>query len=184
MAARLRLDRKTRAAIWVLVGIALAILGLVVRNVVISLTPEKLATLESGSSEDELLVIGGHSVLLKHGSATEQVVHSARGGDDDRAFEIDNDAFAPMSDQLTNEGSARAVQISDVMKHVPLLRAEIVPLADDHDTSLLSQRMRSFRANLIADGVPPARVTMSNDHGLGQSVRIHHPAQLMVVLTG
>jgi hypothetical protein len=95
MAAKLRLDRKTRTAIWVLVGIALAIFALVVRNAVISLTPEKLATLENGSSKDELLVIGGHSVLLKHGSEEDRVVHSAHGGDDNRAFEIDDDAFAP-----------------------------------------------------------------------------------------
>lgn len=184
MATRVRLDRKARTAIWVLVGLALAIVALVARNAVVSLTPQKLAALESGSTSDELLVIGGHSVLLKQGSAADRISHSSHDGNNGRAFEIGDRSFAPNSDQLTSEGATRAVQISQVMVHVPSLAARIEPLADDHGTRLLSQRMQRFRANLIADGVAPARVTLSHSGGTQHATRAADPAELIVVLKG
>jgi len=184
MATRVRLDRKARTAIWILVGLALAIVALVARNAVVSLTPQKLAALESGATSDELLVIGGHSVLLKQSSATDRISHSSLYSDDGRAFEIGDRSFAPNSDQLTSEGATRAVQISQVMVHVPSLAAQIEPLADDDGTDLLSQRMQRFRANLIADGVAPARVILSHSRGTQHATRAADAAELIVVLKG
>jgi hypothetical protein len=185
MATRVRLDRKARTAIWILVGLALTILVLVGRNAVASLTPQKLATLESGSTSDELLVIGGHSVLLKHGNSTDRISHSVHDGNDDsRAFEIGDRSFASNSDQLTSEGSIRADQISKVMVHVPRLAAQIVPLVDNQGTGLLSRRMQRFRANLIADGVAPNRVTLSHADGTRHAAQAAGRAELIVVLKG
>lgn len=159
------------------------ILAMTVRNSIVALTPESIMAAPSAQTEDEIIQIGGHTVLLEHGSTANRIAHWLHGGaQDSKAFELGNQSFVPDSATLSPEGARRVAAIADMMSHVKALDAQIYLESAPAEQALEEQRAMKIGRTLIADGVNGARIAVSDDPirpGKGSL----KPPEVVVVLT-
>jgi len=183
MAAAGKLDRRAKAAVAGLVLVVLAILGFVVRNSVIAMTPDSTVAAPAPEDQDELIQIGAHTLLLEHGSAGNRIAHWLHAGSkDSRAFEMGDQAFVPNSDALTPEGERRAHLFAQMMNHVHTLDANILLSTDEQDVRLERARADHLRSDMVADGIPASRVAVTNEPATGGQAFSREP-ELIVVLS-
>jgi len=183
LAAAGKLDRRAKMAVVGLVLVVVAILGLVVRNSVIAMTPEATVAAPTPENQDELIQIGTHTLLLKHGSAGNRIAHWLHAGSkDSRAFEMGSQAFVPNSDALTPEGERRVHLFAQIMNHVRTLDAHILVSTDGTQVALERARATHLRGDMVADGVPASRVAVSNESVTGGEALSQKP-ELIVVLS-
>jgi hypothetical protein len=183
LAAAGKLDRKAKTAVTGLALVVVAILGLVVRNSVIALTPEPTVAAPTPENQDELIQIGGHTLLLEHGSAGNRIVHWLHAGSkDSRAFEMGNRAFVPNSDALTAEGERRVGMIAQMMNHVQTLEAHILMSMDETEVRLEQARAAHLRNDMVSNGIAPSRVSLS-DEAVARGKALSQEPELVVVLS-
>ena len=183
MARSLTLDRKAKRAVGALVLVVLAIFALVAWKSVVAMTPDSLLAAPTAETEDELIQIGGHALLLEHGSAANRVAHWLHAGSNDsKAFELGNRSFAGHSDALTAEGEQRVEAIAEMMTHVKSLHAELFLSNPDIERQLEEMRAVEIRGALIAEGVSPSRIEVSDDPIAGGS-KLGKEPEVVVVLT-
>ncbi|HEY4071428.1 MAG TPA: hypothetical protein VGM04_07725 [Sphingomicrobium sp.] len=160
--ATVRLDRKTKTALGGLVVVIVFLLALTIRNSIVALTSESVVATATAEGTDELVQIGGHTLLLKHGSATNKVAHWVqRTSTDSRAFELGPQAFAPNSGVLTEGGEQKAGAFAQMMNHVRALNARILVSTYKANPRLAELRADRLRQDLIEDGVAASRITVS-----------------------
>ena len=183
MAAAGKLDRRAKAAVVGLVLVVVAILALVIRNSVIAMTPDATVAAPTSETQDELIEIGGHTLLLKHGSPGNRVAHWLHAGSkDSEAFEVGNQSFLANSETLTPEGERRVDMFAQMMNHVRSLDARIFASTDDADVQLEKARATHLRSDMISKGIPPSRVSVSNEAVAGGKALSKEP-ELVVVMS-
>ena len=183
MARSVSLDRKAKRAITALLLVLLAIIALVVWKSVVALTPDTLLADPTAQTEDELIQIGSHALLLEHGSAANRIAHWLHAGSkNSKAFELGNRSFAGRTDAFTAEGEQRIEAIAEMMTHVRSLHAELFLSNGDIDRQLEEMRELQIRGALIAEGVSPSRIDVSDDPIAGGAGMAKEP-EVVVVLT-
>jgi hypothetical protein len=183
MARALSLNRNAKRAVAALVLVIVAMIALTAWTSVVALTPESTVAEPSAHSEDEIVDIGGHALLLEHGSAANRIVHWLHAGlGNSRAFELGTRTFAAHTATLSPEGLQRVAAIADMMTHVKALDARIFLESGVTEPELEQPRAMQIRGTLIADGVSPARIAVSED-----PIRVEESsprdAEIVVVLT-
>jgi hypothetical protein len=164
MARTVSLDRRAKGAIGALVFVIAVILAMTVWNSVVALTPESAVASPGPETEDEIVQIGGHTMLLEHGSAANRIAHWLHAGSrNSKAFELGNQSFVAHSATLSSEGNRRVAAIADMMTHVKALDAEIYLESTPAEQALEGQRAMQIGRTLIADGVSGARIAVSDD---------------------
>ena len=183
MARALSLNRNAKRAVAALVFVIVAMIALTAWTSVVALTPEPTVAGPSAHSEDEIVEIGGHALLLEHGSAADRIAHWLHAGmGDSRAFELGARSFAEHTATLSLEGQQRVAAIADMMTHVKGLDARIFLESGVTEPELEQPRAMQIRGTLIADGVSPARIAVSDDPiRVDESSR--RDAEVVVVLT-
>jgi len=183
VARALRLERNAKWAVAGLLLILLLLFALVLWNSVVAMTPEQTVAAPTPGNEDELIEIGDHTLLLKHGSAGNRIAHWLHAGSaGSRAFELGSLSFAPNSDALTSEGERRVETIADLMVHARALEAHIYASSAAADERLEDQRATHLRGDLISKGVTPSRVAVSHDPIAGGEALSKQP-EIVVVLS-
>jgi len=163
--------------------VILAIIALVVWKSVVALTPDTLLADPTAQTEDELIQIGSHALLLEHGSAANRIAHWLHAGSkNSKAFELGNRSFAGRTDAFTAEGEQRIEAIAEMMTHVRSLHAELFLSNGDIDRQLEEMRELQIRGALIAEGVSPSRIDVSDDPISGGAGTAEEP-EVVVVLT-
>jgi hypothetical protein len=178
-----RLDRKARIAI---VGLLL-VLGLIfvvsIRSTIVAMAPEAKVAAPIAESEDELIQIAGHTLLLQHGSAANRIAHwLIAGSTDSKAFEVGDQSFAAGSDELTPEGERRANIFARMMAQLKALQAQIIVSGKQTDTRLEKARAERLRRDLIAKGVQPSRIELP-DEPIDGGAALSRKPELVVVLS-
>ncbi len=170
-------------AVAALVAVILLVLVLVARVSIIALTPETLVAAPSPASRDELISIGGHVLLLKHGSTGNRIAHWLHAeSKSSRAFEVGDGAFVPDSAVLTSEGERRSDVFAEMIKQVHAVNAEIIVSANQGNVHLSQQREHRFRQKLVDDGVAASRLTISTEPVRGGAA-LTKGSELIVVLS-
>jgi len=183
VARSVSLDRKAKRAVSALVLVILAIFALVAWKSVVAMTPDSLVAAPTPETEDELIQIGSHALVLEHGSAANRIAHWLHAGSkNSKAFELGNRSFAGRTDALTAEGEQRIEAIAEMMTHVRALHAELFLSNGDIDRQLEDMREMQVRGALIADGVSPSRIDISDDPIAGGEKLAKEP-EVVVVLT-
>ena len=183
MARALTLDRGAKRAVWLLLLVIVAILGMTAWKSVVAMTPESAVSRPTAETEDEIIQIGSHALLLEHGSAANRIVHWLHAGSkDSKAFELGNHSFAGHTDAFTAEGRKRVDSIADMMTHVKSLHAELYLSNPDIDRQLEETRAVRIRGTLVADGVSPSRIEVSHNPITGGAALAKEP-EVVVVLT-
>jgi hypothetical protein len=160
-----------------------ALLVLTVRGAITAVTPEALMAAPTPGNEDELIRIGGHTVLLKHGSAGNRIAHWIYGKTgNSRAFEIGSRSFAPNSDALSAEGNDKVGIIAAMMSHVRALNARILVSASNGNLRLEQLRAEHLREALMQRGIPSKQVTV-NPEPIKGSVLSADPELVLVLST-
>src|SRR3954470_13176268 len=119
MASTSRLDRRAKAAMAGLVLVLFGLLALTARSAIVAVTPDGLVSAPTPENSDELIQIGRHTVLLKHGSASNRIAHWIHGGSaNSKAFEVGDGSFVANSDALTPDGEQRVGTVARMMTHV------------------------------------------------------------------
>lgn len=158
------LDRRAKRAVGALTLVIAVILAMTIRNSIVALTPEEIIAAPGPQTEDEIVQIGGHTMLLEHGSAANRIAHWLHGASQDsKAFELGNQSFVEHSATLSPEGSRRVAAIADMMTHVKALDAQIYLESTPAEQALEEQRAMQIGRTLIADGVNGARIAVSDD---------------------
>jgi hypothetical protein len=159
MATARRLDRRARGALLALLVVIGVILVLIVRSAIVAVTPDSLVTAPNPANQDEIMQIGRHTVLLRHGSTGNKIAHWLHAGSKtSRAFEVSDAVFEPNSGTLTTEGQKRVAMFSDMMNQVDTVKARILVSTSAQDTSLAELRAQRLRAALVQHNVRPSRV--------------------------
>jgi len=178
-----KLDRRARTAVAGLALVVVAILGGVVRYSVIALTPESRVAAPTPENQDELIQIGRHTLLLGHGSAGNRIAHWLHAGSkDSRAFEMGDRAFVPNSDALTAEGERRVRMFAQMMDHVQTLDAHILVSTDETEVPLEQARAVHLRGDMISNGIPPSRISVSGEP-VARAKALSQEPELLVVLS-
>jgi hypothetical protein len=184
MATMGRLDRRAKTALMGLVVVLAFVFLLTVRSAISAVTPEALIAAPVPGNEDELVRIGGHTLLLKHGSATNRIAHWIYGKSrSSRAFEIGNRSFVPNSDALTSDGENRVGVIAAMMSHVSALKARILVSTLKGDPRIEQLRARHLRDSLIEHGIPAAQVTIASEPIKGGAALSAAPELVLVLST-
>jgi|SRR5215212_8034256 len=178
-----KLDRNAKLALAALVLIAAFILAMVVRTSVIAVTADGPIAAAGPQSEDELIEIGNHVLLLDHGSQANRIVHWLHAGSkSSRAFEVGEGSFVPNSPALTSAGERRVDTFADLMTHGRALDAQILLSTKQGNQILLQQRAQALRADLIHKGVQASHVAVSGEP-LRNGTALSKDPELVVVLT-
>jgi hypothetical protein len=182
-AAAGKLDRRAKTAVAALALAAVAVVGLVIRNSVIALTPESTVAAPTPENQDELIEIGGHTLLLEHGSAGNRIAHWLHAGSkDSRAFEMGTRAFVPNADALTAEGKRRVRIFVNILNHVQTLKARILVSTDETEVPLEQARAVHLRSDMVSNGIPALRVSVS-DRTVARGKALSQEPELLVVLS-
>lgn len=183
MAAVGKLDRRAKTAVTGLVLVIIAILGLVIRNSVVSMTPDATVAAPIAENQDELIQIGRHTLLLEHGSAGNRIAHWLHAGSKNaEAFEMSNQSFVANSDALSPEGERRVGLFAQMMNHVRALNAQVYMSSDERSVQLELARATHLRQDMVSRGIPPARVSVSNEPVANGKALSKEP-ELVVVLS-
>ena len=183
MAKALKLERNAKWGLAGLLFVLLLLFATVIWHSVVALTPEQTVAAPTPGNEDELIEIGGHTLLLKQGSAGNKLAHWLHAGSASaRAFELGSLSFAPNSDAFTAEGERRVGTIADIMVHARALDAHIYPSSAGADEQLEEKRATHLRGDLIAKGVTASRVAISHDAIAGGKALSKEP-EIVVVLS-
>jgi hypothetical protein len=183
LSKRISLDRRAKTAITVLVAIGFFVVAATVRASIVALTPESVIATHSVGSEDEIVDIGGHTLLLRHGSAGNKIAHWLHGGmAGTRAFEVGGRSFVANSDALTPEGEQRVTNFAQMMTQVPRLRAKILISTVKVDPDLAHRRAEHLRADLMRKGLPASRIEIAAAPIAGGGALSKQP-ELVVVLS-
>jgi hypothetical protein len=183
MVASARLDRKAKGAIVALLLVVTLIITLSIRSTIVAMTPEASVAAPIAEGEDELIQIAGHTLLLQHGSAGNRIAHWLKAGSNDsKAFEVGDQSFAAHSDVLTPEGERRAGIFARMMAQVRALKAQIFVSDKQTDAKLEEARAERLRSDLIAKGVQPTRVVLS-DKAIEGGATLSRKPELVVVLS-
>lgn len=181
--AATKLDRRAKSALTILILVILALFALVISNSVVALSADETVGSAVPESQDELIQIGGHTVLLKQGSAGNRIVHWLHAGSkNSRAFELGEQSFAAGSDALSDKGRVRVSALAQMMTHLPSLKARVVESKQSASEPLIGRRATALRSALIERGVPAARIVISDKAIDGGSALSRQP-ELVLVLT-
>jgi hypothetical protein len=179
----LRLERNAKWGLAGLLFVLALLFATVIWHSVVALTPEQTVAAPTPESEDELIEIGGHTLLLKHGTAGNKIAHWLHAGSGgSRAFELGNLSFAPNSDAFTPEGERRVGTIADIMVHARALDAHIYASSAAADQRLEEKRATHLRGDLIAKGVTASRIEVYDDPIEGGEALSKQP-EVVVVLS-
>jgi hypothetical protein len=179
----MQLDRRAKGALALLALILAVMLVLTVRTSIVAVTGEELVAAPNPESQDEILEIGGTTLLLKHGSASNRIAHWAHASSKSaRAFEVGERSFASTSDALTDEGQRRIDAFGEMLNHARALHARIVPSTYKADPRLIQLRAERLRSALVREGVAASRISISNDPIKDDSALSGRP-ELIVVLS-
>ena len=182
MASVSRLDRKAKTAMILLVVVILGLLALTIRSTIVAVSPDSLMSAASPESQDELIRIGHHTLLLKHGSASNRIAHWLhRGSSSSKAFEVGEASFVPNSDALTAEGERRVGTFAQMMTHVRELKGKILVSTYKTNPDLAERRAEHLRSDLIADGVKPQQVSVSDEAIAGGKGLSKQPELVLVI---
>jgi hypothetical protein len=183
VATATRLDRKAKGALIALLVVIAIILVLTVRSAIIAVTPDSLVAAPNPANQDEIIQLGRHTVLLRHGSTGNKIAHWLHGGSkSSRAFEVSDAVFAPNSDALTSEGERRVTMFADMMNHVDSLKARVLVSASAVDSRIAQLRAGRLRAALVEHHVPSSRIDISPEPIKGGAGLSSRP-ELVVVLS-
>jgi len=183
MATVTRLDRRAKTALFALFIMIAGMLALTVRSAIVAVTPDQLISAPTSQSQDEIVQLGRHTVLLRHGSAGARIAHWIDAGSHgSRAFEVRDSVFTAGSDTLTGEGEKRAVLFSQMMSHGVPVRARILVSTFRGNARLAQLRAQRLRAELIERGVAPSRIAVSPEAIAGGAALSSQP-ELVVVLS-
>ncbi|MFL6737379.1 MAG: hypothetical protein ACJ8F4_10025 [Sphingomonas sp.] len=165
-----------------LVLVLFGMLALTARSAIVAVTPDSLVSAPTPENSDELIQIGRHTVLLKHGSASNRIAHWIHGGSaNSKAFEVGDGSFVANSDALTPDGKQRVGTVARMMTHVRDLKARILVSAHPNNPALSELRATHLRADLIADGVTPSRVSLSDEPIAGGRAFSKQPEIVVVI---
>ena len=168
---------------WIVAALFVALIFLVLRQTVVMLTPESIVAVPDANIDDELILIGGHSLLLKHGSLGNRIAHWTHAGNkNSRAFEVGDTFFTPASADLTREGSQKVATFAQLMNAAPQLKARIFASGYETDAGLTQLRMRRLREGLIANAVTPARITVSKEPIAGGAQLAANRPEVVLIL--
>lgn len=157
------LDRRAKSALTVLIVVIVLLFAMVIRNSVVALNADEKVGAAVPDSEDELIQIGGHTVLLRQGSTGNRIAHWLHAGSkNSRAFELGEKSFAPGSEALSTNGQSRINAFAQMMTHLPQLKARVVETKRGANEPLAERREIVVRAALIERGVPAARIDISD----------------------
>ena len=185
MSNALRLDRKAKSALAVLIVVLLGLLALVMWRSIVAVTADSLVAAESPDRGDELIVIGGHSLLLKHGSVGVRIAHWVRAGNgDSRAFEVSNRLFDGQSAKITKEGMTRISAFEQLMDAAPLLKAKLFMTSRGQEQQMAELRMRRLRDELIARGIDASRISIAQEPiSGGAALASSNSSEIVLVLS-
>jgi len=182
--ATVKLDRKAKSAVWLVAILFLGIIILAIRQAVVTVMPQTIVATQAPETEDELIVIGGHSLLLNHGSVGNRIAHWAHAGSrDSRAFEVGDQCFTPASDDLTSEGSRSADTFAQLMNAAPAVNARIFASAYGNNPQLTEHRMGRLREALIRRGIKATRISVSAEPIAGGAALAAHRPEVVLVLS-
>ena len=162
MTVQRRLDRKAKAAITAVMFVFLLIVGLGLRSCVVALTPEQtVAAPDSG--KDQLVLVGKETMVVPSGSVGSKMVSwLTGGGTGTRAFEVEDQAFRPGSDEPTQLGLLRLERFAGMMRADSNVKARVIVFTDGargSDDQLADKRTARIRTELIARSVPSSRIS-------------------------
>jgi len=162
MPAAIRLDRKARLALTILVVAFFGGFLLLLQSCVAALLADD-PIVASSPDDDRLVFVGGHAMVLEHGSVGRRVAEWLRFGSvDTRAFEIGDQTFSRDSVELSPDGWAHLGNFTHLLKVHPGLTAQIMPsahLTTGATLQLERRRARRLREQIVAGGILPSRVT-------------------------
>jgi hypothetical protein len=183
MATANRLDRRAKGALLALVVVIAVILFLTVRSAIVAVTPDSLVAAPNPANQDEIMQIGRHTVLLRHGSAGNKIAHWLHAGSKTtRAFEVSDAVFDADSDTLTADGEKRVAMFSDMMGQVDTVKAKILVSTSAQNASLAQRRAERLRAALVEHAVSSSRVEVLPEPIKGGQGLSNRP-ELVVVLS-
>jgi hypothetical protein len=183
MASLNRLDRRAKTALFGLFILIAGMLALTIRSAIVAVTPDQLITAPASQSQDEIIQLGRHTVLLRHGSAGARIAHWIdTGSHGSRAFEVRDSVFTPGSDTLSGEGERRATMFSQMMAQVDSVHGRILVSTFRGNARLAGLRAQRLRAELIERGVSPSRIAVSPEPITGGAALSIRP-ELVVVLS-
>lgn len=146
----------------------------------------------SSDQDDRVMFVGGHTMLLERGSPGRKIAEWLKFDTADmRAFEIGDQAFVPNSAELTPRGWAQLARFSQIMKGHLALKAHIMVSSNTENSPALQleeARARHLRDEVVAQGVPPSRMTALGDSdAIVPTAKASTPAggkpQLLVLLS-
>jgi hypothetical protein len=183
MATAGRLDRRAKGALVALLGVVCLILVLTVRSAIVAVTPESLVAAPNPTNQDEIMQIGRHTVLLRHGSTGNRIAHWLHAGSKtSRAFEVSDAVFATNSDTLTADGEKRVGMFSGMMNQMDTVKAKILVSTSAQNASLAQRRADRLRTALVEHDVPSSRVEVIPEPIKG-GARMSGRPELVVVLS-
>lgn len=180
------LDRKARTAVFALALVVLAIVGMAVRGCVHSITPQSIAS-ASAPGTNQVVQIGDQTIFLEQGSVASRINQWLNNGAADaRAFAIDDQAFAPGTDELTEEGNIRLQRFAELVTANRLNAKVYVTTYEGSDTAakqkLAGKRAERIRSEMIVRGVPQPRIdTAVENIAVGKSS--NGPPTIVLVLS-
>lgn len=184
MARAGKLDGKAKWALAGLVLVVLFILAMVLRNAIVAVSPDAAVPSTASEDRDDIIQIGSHVLLLKHGSSGNRIANWLHAGSKKaRAFEVGEQAFEPNSAALTSKGESEASTFADMMSHVPSLNARILVSTEFGNSNLSGLRAQTLRSDLIHKGVPASHVTVSPEPLKGGEALSKQPELLVVLST-
>ena len=185
-----QLDRKARLALAAVVFVLLAGPLLLARGCISTLGVDE-PIVASGVGDDRLVLVGGHTMLLEHGSPGRRIADWLHlKGDDAGTFEIGDQIFAPNSLEFTPAGASHLTQFTQLMKGHSALRAGIFvsgQTADEAVFRLEEARAMRLRTEIVSRGVSAARIG-AQDHAAnkpadGNEAPANGPPHLVVRLS-
>ncbi len=183
MATARKLDRRAKGALIGLLVVIALILVLTLRSAIVAVTPDSLVAAPTPGNQDEIIQLGRHTMLLRHGSTGNKIAHWLHASSKDaHAFEVSEGVFEPNSDTFTGDGYKRVAMFSEMMNHVDAVKARILVSTSTSNARLEQLRAERLRAALIQQHVPSSRVDVSPEPIKGGAGLSSHP-ELVVVLS-
>lgn len=183
MATAGRLDRRAKGALIGLIAVIAIILVLTVRSAIVAVTPDSLVAAPNPANQDEIMQVGRHTILLRHGSVGSKIAHWLHAGSkSSRAFEVSDPVFEPNSDVLTRDGQKKVAMFSDMINQVEAVKARILVSTSTQNADLAQRRAERLRAALVNHNVPSSRVDVSSEPIMG-AARLSNRPELIVVLS-
>jgi hypothetical protein len=189
-AAHRRLDRKARLAVSAAVIVLLAVPVFALHGCVSTLTADR-QIVASSDQDDRVMFVGGHTMLLEHGSTARKIADWLKlRTADTRAFEIGDQTFSPNSVELTPSGSSQITQFALIMKGHSALEAHILVTGNAAAAAHALEEMRAtrLRSEIVAHGVQSWRISAgdvpeSPIRSTEAQVPTHGTSRLVVLLS-